>query len=339
MRESDGGVISSPDPPDHDEEEESVEDKPSSAGDGKPETAATHEDELRQGTAGILTTAKWLVTTFGAVGGAVLAGISFSDLGTLEGTDKLIGVLGAIAALIGVVILIYFAARVLTTQIVTLLDLRSEKGRFKKVRDELDRSPELRGPYPDIASYVEWINRRIVDQGEARRRVYDESLTPAERTKAEEDLKEAQKDISDYQPVTRRLRANAQYEYTRQRFRLFLIPMFIGAVIAAAGAGALALSNTGEKETETPSVVERPVPVTVDLTEAGGDRLQETIGPKCDANELRAIALSATDEETDLVTTGDGPGCEVAAISVAHDEAEIEAVTKAGSDTGIVLPD
>jgi hypothetical protein len=338
MSESGGEAISAPDPPDG-KKEESVADKPPDAGDGKPEAATTHEDELRQGTAGILTTAKWLVTTFGAVGGAVLAGISFSDLGTLEGTDKVIGILGAIAALVGVVILVYFAARVLTTQIVTLLDLRSDKRRFKKVREELDRSPELRGPFPDIASYVEWIDKRIIDQGLARQRLLDDDLSQAEKDKAKKDLEKAQTDVSDYQPVTRRLRANAQYEYTRQRFRLLLVPMLVGAVLAAAGVGALSLSNTGETKTDTPpAVVDRPVPVTVDLTESGIDRLQETIGPTCDGNNLPAIALSASEEEIDLVTTGDRPGCAVAAISVSHSEAEVESVNKAGSGTGIVLP-
>jgi hypothetical protein len=70
----------------------------------------------------IRSTAKWIAAAFAAVGGALITGISLSDLGGARGSEEVWAVFGAGIAIGGVLTVILFATRVLASPFVLLAE-------------------------------------------------------------------------------------------------------------------------------------------------------------------------------------------------------------------------
>jgi hypothetical protein len=70
----------------------------------------------------IRTTAKWITAAFAAVGGALITGISLSDLGEQTGSAEVFAIAGAAVAIFGVLLVILFATRVLASPFVVLAE-------------------------------------------------------------------------------------------------------------------------------------------------------------------------------------------------------------------------
>jgi hypothetical protein len=70
----------------------------------------------------IRSTAKWIAAAFAAVGGALITGISLSDLGGETGSEQVWAVVGAGVAIGGVLTVILFATRVLASPFVLLAE-------------------------------------------------------------------------------------------------------------------------------------------------------------------------------------------------------------------------
>jgi len=83
--------------------------------DGTAAAQLTAVEEIR-------TTAKWITAAFAAVGGALITGISLSDLGEQTGSAEVFAIGGATAAIFGVLLVILFATRVLASPFVVLAE-------------------------------------------------------------------------------------------------------------------------------------------------------------------------------------------------------------------------
>jgi hypothetical protein len=70
----------------------------------------------------IRSTAKWIAAAFAAVGGALITGISLSDLGGETGSEQVWAVAGAGVAIGGVLTVVLFATRVLASPFVLLAE-------------------------------------------------------------------------------------------------------------------------------------------------------------------------------------------------------------------------
>lgn len=295
---------------------------------------------ITKGTEELLSTAKWIITTFGAVGGALIAGISFSDLGKLDGTDQLLAALGAGLGIVGVVAIITIAAGILSTDLVALSDLASEEDdKFAQLRKDLDRNPMTHPGFKGVSSFTRRILDLTGDQVGARRRIEqakDAGDTAAEQ-KARVDFAEAQSELKAFKPVVDRLRNTAQYEYLRHRFGVGRWLMSGCALLAAIGVGLFAFSNSAPKADAEPAVESQPVLATADLNDEAAERVQETIGPDCDPDDLNVVVLSTTAEQTEVIATGDGDKCNTARLGLEPDEVVIRSATDA-LDEEIFVP-
>ncbi|HEU4944889.1 MAG TPA: hypothetical protein VFT10_06970 [Solirubrobacterales bacterium] len=83
--------------------------------DGTAAAQLTAVEEIR-------TTAKWITAAFAGVGGALITGISLSDLGEQTGAAEMFAVGGATIAIFGVLLVILFATRVLASPFVVLAE-------------------------------------------------------------------------------------------------------------------------------------------------------------------------------------------------------------------------
>jgi hypothetical protein len=122
--------------------------------------------ELTKGEQGLLDSAKWIIATFGAVGGALIAGgIPLSNIGVLKLTDPrlYIAVVAAALALFSIGLVIFFAARILgPVEALSLPKLAREEdaldysGKYPRTVETMDikyirqEAPHLLGSFASV---------------------------------------------------------------------------------------------------------------------------------------------------------------------------------------------
>jgi hypothetical protein len=103
--------------------------------DGTAAAQMTAVEEIR-------TTAKWITAAFAGVGGALITGISLSDLGGQTGSAEVFAIAGATAAIFGVLLVILFATRVLASPFVVLAEFNQvEKSRPAGIWSSFNPAP------------------------------------------------------------------------------------------------------------------------------------------------------------------------------------------------------
>jgi hypothetical protein len=310
-------------------------DKPAAPAEDKGAVASV-ETELAASAERIRETAKWLVAAFGAVAAALITGLQLSDLGQLEGTNRTLAAIGVAAALAAVVLIIALASTVLAAGRVALSDLAGTKPkkhwllpnpRKRQLVEELQRSPGLFPPDGTADTFTQRINEEWKKQT-TNWLAMQTSTDPEERLKAEQAFKETKGILPELNKLARRVLAHAQAEDVRLLFRRVRVWIVCLALVAAAGAGLFAYENTLPKDEEQaePAVAERPVLVTVDLTESGEEKLKSTVGGGCNLNQVPALAIASSETDVDVISLPER-GCKLAEFSVEEDDGEVQPAT------------
>lgn len=283
------------------------------------------ETELAGSAERIRTTAKWLVGTFGAIGGALVAGLQISDIGELNGADRVIAVVGVLVALAAVILIITLASVVLSRGRVALSDLADEssKGRKRRLVTELNRGPALYAPYKSVSEFANAVSTQWIKQAKSwltKQTTTDEDA----RRVAEQEFRETKKILPGLNRINARLLATARAEDVKLTFDR--VRLWIGAlgIVAAIGAGAFAYVNTvpDKDEEEAPAIAQRPVAAVADLTEAGKERLESSFGTACDFDRIPVMVVSSSEDGWDVVSLPQR-GCEANRVTVTPDDGEV----------------
>lgn len=289
------------------------------------ESPPTVETELAGSAERIRTTAKWLVGTFGAVAGALVAGLQISDIGELEGFERCIAAAGVLVALAAVISIITLASIVLSRGRVALSDLADEstKGRRRRLVEELNRSPALYAPYDSVSTFAKEISALWIKQAKSWL-TKQTTKDPAARASAEEEFKETKKVLPGLNKINTRLLATARAEDVRLTFDRVRVWIGVLGIAAAIGAGTFAYVNTvpDKEEEETPAIAQRPVAAVADLTKAGEERLESNFGATCNFNHISVMVVSSSDEGWDVVSLP-RRGCEASRVTVTPDDGDV----------------
>jgi hypothetical protein len=285
----------------------------------------TVETQLADSAERVRTTAKWLVGTFGAIAGALVAGLQISDIGELTGTNRVIATVGVLVALAAVLLIVTLASIVLARGRVALSDLadESDHGRKRRLVAELNRSPALYAPYRTVSEFANAVSSQWIKQ--ATSWLTKETTTDAgARSEAEREFAETKKILPGLNRIDARLMATARAEdvkLTFDRVRLWIAAL---GVVAALGAGTFAYVNTvpDQEEEAPPALAQRPVAAIADLTEGGQEKFEGALGSSCDFDHVPVMVLSSSDDGWEVVSLA-GRGCEASRVMVSPDDGEV----------------
>jgi hypothetical protein len=287
----------------------------------------------------IRTTAKWLIATFGAVGGVLIAGLQLSDIGDLPEEDRLLPTAGAIVGVLGVVIAVAAAGSVLVAGRVNLLKLHSPDPHAsalsrlrtslgfhqRRLRREITRMKVLFLPYDSLD---EFLDEHLDHYGRQTRSWLRLNTDPdpgvRERAAAENEAETSI--LPNLNLLAYRLAAVVHYEDVRLKFSFQRSVIAGGVILAAIGAGMFAWgSGSKPKEELKTAIAERPVHATLRPMADGRDRLATVFGESCDIDDLPVIALSASASGTEIVLDSPRPACDLARTTVSSGEASVVA--------------
>ena len=271
------------------------------------------------------TTAKWLVTTFGALAAAIIAGLSLSDLGKLEGPDQVVAAFAVAVALISVIVIVVLAARVLASDRVPLADLEGDSPRNSAVAEALNRNPNLFGPHDNVKGFAAALNEQWKKQASA----WEEMTTTddaARKAAAEQRFAETKAILPNLNELNRRLLSVARHEQVRLRFESAMRWTTALALVAGIGITTFALVDTIAEKKDKPKAAVNAQPVTaiVDLTEEGEEELRSALGEKCNLDRVLAIAIGEGEKGVDLVSLPSAD-CKLARFTVAEEDGEVQA--------------
>lgn len=189
--------------------------------------------------------AKWVVSSFGAVGGALVVGVQLTSLGELHGL-RLAGSLAAIALVFSAVLSIIKAA------VRVLLPVRlSHQGfaaapQFQPLRDDLEADPsplqgEATSPgalaqrYEEYLKYKENAQKAYEDAERAHQARRDEDSLIA-RDNARRTRDQADEDADALHETVMRIVWLGRMLWTRRLFRRAMRTIYVALIVAAIGA-------------------------------------------------------------------------------------------------------
>ncbi|HWD39621.1 MAG TPA: hypothetical protein VG944_12285 [Fimbriimonas sp.] len=289
--------------------------------------ASSVEDELASSAERIRVTAKWLVATFGAVAGALIAGLQLSDIGKLEGSDHTIAAIAVAVALGAVIAIVFLASLVLARGRVALSDLSKRAGKARKqaLVDELERSPGLYSPYDTVGDFADAISDEWSKQSKSWMRVQTTD-DAEEKYKALSEFEATKKVLPGLNRINKRLLAVARAEDVRLTFQWVSKSIAVLAVVAAAGAGTFAYVNSApDEEVASAAVPEQPVVAIADLTTSGEEELESSFGEKCDLERVEVVALDSSEDGWEVVSLP-VDGCESARVTIAENDGEVHSI-------------
>jgi hypothetical protein len=292
--------------------------------DPEPDAAPSAGEAFRQRTEkrveDVRDATRWLVTTFGAVGAILVAGLSLSSFSAIEASsdaDHRLWVTAAGIALagLGVVVGIAAASAVLTPVLPTVDSIGESRGR--RIREFRGR-PEYLSGYVDFeelrTTYKESVDRlhRAAQVRQAKAAACDAAPSdPKRRERAEKELAEAEgaeadaaDDLRDRTEELGAVFPTFSYLITLRRFYWARIAMALGAVAIVGGVAAAAWGLNPPKDQpvrltvpNAPSAV-----VDVDVGPRLAPSLRALIGRRCaPGGTARAILLGADEKSEDVV--------------------------------------
>lgn len=127
--------------------------------------ASPHDDRAThaviEATASITSAAKWIVASFAGVGAALLAGVSLTDLGALSGGAERLALTFAGAGVVGVLMVIVYAARVLASRFISLAELKNVPTSRRRGWENVKLAPKS-------STELRWVAGRLVEEPELR---------------------------------------------------------------------------------------------------------------------------------------------------------------------------
>jgi hypothetical protein len=246
---------------------------------------------------------KWLIAAFAAVGVALAAGSQLSEMGHLSGW-RLIAAGGGIAlVLVGIALAILKAVQVLTPEPISLKEL-ADSPKYAGVRKRVEDDPSL---LLDHGASVAELGAERSSQLDAEKEAW-KKFTDDE---ADKDALRAAERASANRLATDEavgwLLEFTRYTEASRLFKRSLVWMTGAAAIAALGIGLFAwAAHPEEKAAEAAAVVAKaPAEIKIDLSDAGERQMADQLGPRCDGEELAAVALAGTSDDLEVVTVPD----------------------------------
>lgn len=286
------------------------------SGEAGSATLTAASDRIRE-------TATWLTVSFGAVGGAIIAGVQLTDLGDITGGELDRAVVGFCLAMLGVLVVVLAAAWVLTSDRATLQELRGDAS--QGLRKDLNDMVELRGGLGSIDELLGKLEQALINLAVAR---------GAYRQAPDDDAKKAafnnaKADFVWYRAYANRILETARYEKLRGNWRTARVLIGAGVVAAAAGAGLFAAQSPPDKDAE-PAVAQDPVYVTFSLTETGTKAHAGSVGKDCSTTTFTGVATGSTDESVDVTVLPPQPegDCRLVSLTLKRGEANITTATR-----------
>lgn len=304
--------------------------KPKSEGEFADLEAAS--DRIRE-------TAKWLVATFGAVAGALIVGLQLSDIGQLEGSDRVIAAIAAFAALAAVILIVALASVVLARGRVPLGELASSKRsrRYRRLRAALNRQPSLYGHYGSAGALVDRVESVWDKQFRSWEIKQDRSKSNDEREQATREFEETKEVMPELIMLTKRLMAFARAEDIRLTFEWVRNTIIALAIIVAVGGAIFAYVDNAPSDAEKPAVAQRPVAASLSLTASGKQKMGTILGSGCDLEQVPIEVLSSTKGGWEAVSIP-ARGCDAAHLAIEPEDGELQALEKVSLEPGELEP-
>lgn len=260
-------------------------------------------------------TAKWLTVSLAAIGGVLITGIQFSNLGAAKPWDeRFVGlIVGATLSLAGVTTLLWGAIRTAVTPSVsvTMLDDAFRTAKLKrwslqkainKANSHLKKDASLLGGYTSFEQLAEEY-RAGVTQRLAAAGTYYADPTNADSKRV---LEVAIQRASLLSVTLVAVLKMASYNLLARRWRQMQWLAAIGATLAVAGVGLFTWGANPPKaataSAATPAVVDTPTVGSLTLTHTGQGALGKTLGETCPTDAaLHVLRLEATDSGADIL--------------------------------------
>lgn len=300
--------------------EEKEEKKPSSG----PDDLAATSDRIRE-------TAKWLVATFGGIAGALILGLQLSDIGDLEGSDRIVASLAAFGALFAVIMIVALATFVLARGRVPLGELSSKgsRWRYRRLRKALNRNGSLYAGFRSIAKLVDEVEAQFRKQVTSGSRAKNHDLSESERQQAAKEFRETKEVMPGLNQLTTRLMASARAEDVRLTFVWVRNSIVALAVVVAVGGILFAFVDNAPDEEETAALPQRPTAARLHLDASGKEKLEPILGAGCNLKGVPVEVLSTSDEDVSEVVSIPAEECAAARMTIEPDDGEFTAIASA----------
>jgi hypothetical protein len=248
--------------------------------------------------------AKWLLVTFAAVGGTLIAGSQLSDLGTLHDTRLLVACVAAAGALLAVAAAVGGVSRVLLPQAATVARLSKDPD-FEGARTLLRSDPSLfRGL---AANLDDFLNRYddAVSSYHAKWKLAEGRPHDSTEYVAALDQEEV---MLAYAEALTAIQGLAVWKRVDELFRQARWVVLACAVVVGAGTVVFAYA-AHPPEAKTESLAPDSVPafasprlVNIAGTAAANRALRAIVGRHCDVARLRALAIGGSGSRPEIVT-------------------------------------
>lgn len=230
--------------------------------------------------------ARWILSSFAAVGAVLVAGSQLSDIGALDGSRLWLSLASAFAALLGIGLAIAGMSAVLTPRATTLSDLREmERDRSSAFARHLAESPELLQEQADsVAQLHERYMAARVARQQARQAL---DAVPDDPTRART-YRQADEWVQDLRHVGMQLRPIGGFYRVRAAFLRGRGLAFAGAALVAVGMLAFAYAAHPAEDGADDDVA------------IGSARLADVLGEDC-AGPIQVLVLDGTPASYDVV--------------------------------------
>jgi hypothetical protein len=224
--------------------------------------------------------AKWALGVLGAIGTALLVGVSLKNLAGLHGHALDYAALGVGISIVGIGISVAAVLWIQTPIYASFYTLATTTSYVRQVRKD---PAILDGQFSDVAELRSEYDKLLKEWKEA---------TPKE----EAQIKDA---VTSVRTLAEAVTADGHFYIFMRRFKRCVALVFIGALAAAAGAVVfVANANSSPSSLAQPT----PVPVNIVLSSSAKAEFAPLLGANCVKSEIRAIAISGTPSALSVVT-------------------------------------
>jgi hypothetical protein len=254
------------------------------------------EEGLSEARERIRTTAQWMMVTFGAVAGVLVAGLQLTSLQDTVGDARTDALWGYGLAVGGTLLAILAAAITLTAGRRSLHNLSGTGGRLT-LRKRLNDMTDLRAGFDSVADLV----RRTNDAIRARAQAWLTLRADPENAEKKKAFDDAKAEAAVLVPLADRVTDVASFEHIRRTWAVCRVFVVGGAMVAAVGVAIFAVNAGKPKEEEEAALAQTPAVGQARFTAEGAEAHRATLGEGCRARRV-AVIVTAADKTSYSVT-------------------------------------
>lgn len=255
-------------------------------------------------------TAKWILSTFAVVAGALLAGLQLTSLGKAAGPHLIVAAGAFLVALSAVMGIILRTVNVVVSTSVNEETVQDYQEKRKTEEIDLDSKLLLDG-YEKAKDFLRAYRTKCEDYEVAKK-----EHNAAAVKKLEPDVKKLIGTWTNFGPV-------ASYAFTRRSFKKAVRGLVVLSPIAGVAIFFFAWATSQQEMKTHPIFQSPPSPASVTLTSFGKKALKAGLGERCvEQGSIPVILLSVQDGKFEVVTTP-SVACKVAKFTVGMDVASV----------------